>query len=145
MKSRTMIVILACLSLSLVACTGCQVTPEQQTKIATASVECGLSLAAAAGPCVKACKVDPKAISCEKTCVDVVVGGAGPVCATAFGSLKSLEFADAVSNAVKVAIALYDAIREVPATPPASLETPDAINPTTILSDVTPVPSPTGT
>ena len=144
MRTRSLFVILAFLSLSLVACTGCQVTPDTQSKIATASFECGLSLATAAGPCVKACKVDPKAISCEKTCVDVVVGGAGPVCATAFGSLKSPEFADAVSNAVKVAIALYDAIRES-TTPPTSLETPDALDPSTCLSDVTPVPSPTGT
>lgn len=98
----------------VVGMTAC--TEEEAKKAADASFACLTFMLPAAQTCVAACLPTPDTeeakLTCEKTCVDQLVGNAGAMCGAEFGTeFKSEQFGTAVAALVKSAIMIYDATR----------------------------------
>ena len=88
-----------------VACTAS--CTEEQNKATTA---CLTSIVPQASTCIGLCGILPPK-ECAVSCAEKIVGGAAPICVTAYGNLKSPEFGAAVGVVTQGLVDVYYALR----------------------------------
>jgi hypothetical protein len=104
-------------ALSITVATSCT---EEQNKATTA---CLTSIVPQASVCIAACAVLPPK-ECAGTCAEKIIVGAAPVCAQAYGDLKSAEFGAAVAVVTQGLVDVYYALRVDLATKSAAMCAP---------------------